>query len=367
MGITRIREAVWTPLVEHLSGADIVLVSPDGALGTLPLGALPGRESGTYLLEDHTLAVVPVPRLLSDVESPSGAPRPSEETGDLLLVGDVDYDAPGTGPDRQRIDGPFVPLPGTEHEVTAIRELVGKRNVRVEFLGRNEATEGRFRSIAPRYRHLHLATHGFFETSEVDDRPGYSSETRAVRGMLGASPFPGVVGRARSGLALSGANHRGDGTGEDGILTSEEIAALALPGVETVVLSACDTGLGTIRGGEGLLGVQRAFHVAGAQTTVATLWKVDDDATRTLMVEFYRRCWDRGTSRVVALREAQLALLRGYDAEAGEIRGLGTKSVPIRTRAASGRLSPYYWAAFQVSGDWRTPPEPSLPLGPPSP
>ena len=124
--------------------------------------------------------------------------------------------------------------------------------------------------------------------------------------------------------------------------------------VEWAVLSACDTGLGKWAGGEGLLGLQRSVQAAGARSVVASLWTVDDDATRALMVEFYRNLWERKMGNLEALRQAQIKMIKDYDPTSGELRGLGSKSVKIKFDGEKpSRLPPYYWAAFQLSGDWR--------------
>jgi CHAT domain-containing protein len=127
------------------------------------------------------------------------------------------------------------------------------------------------------------------------------------------------------------------------------VAELDLSGVELVTLSACETGLGQTAGGEGVLGLQRSIQLAGARTTVASLWGVRDEATRALMVEFYENLWVKQLPRGEALRQAQLTMLReGID------RGLATRG-PHRVAPdeVSGRLPPYFWAAFVLSGDWR--------------
>jgi CHAT domain-containing protein len=109
-------------------------------------------------------------------------------------------------------------------------------------------------------------------------------------------------------------------------------------------LSACETGLGQTAGGEGLLGLQRAFQVAGARTVVASLWKVDDRATRDLMERFYDNLWDREMGKLAALREAQLWMLNERGRRGLDLPDDGT---------APQRLPPFYWAAFVLSGDWR--------------
>src|SRR5262249_38661083 len=114
-----------------------------------------------------------------------------------------------------------------------------------------------------------------------------------------------------SGLVLAGANRTGNDTAEDrGILTAEGLIGLRLEGLELAVLSACETGLGEEGGGEGVYGLQRAFHVAGCRDVSASLWKVDDGATRALMALFYRNLWERKLDAAEALRQAQLTLYR---------------------------------------------------------
>ncbi|HEY9285181.1 MAG TPA: CHAT domain-containing protein, partial [Pyrinomonadaceae bacterium] len=153
----------------------------------------------------------------------------------------------------------------------------------------------------------------------------------------------------RSGLALEGANLRRGTNGEDGILTALEAAGLDLWGTKLVALSACETGVGEVRTGEGVYGLRRALVLAGAESQVMSLWKVSDDATRDLMVAYYKRL-AAGEGRTEALRQVQLEMLRGKSqAGAGGARGLGGQ---LGGRGAD-RGHPYFWAAFIQSGDWR--------------
>ena len=136
----------------------------------------------------------------------------------------------------------------------------------------------------------------------------------------------------RCGLALAGANHAGQITNavaEDGLLTGLEAALLNLQGTELVVLSACDSGSGDVKIGEGVMSLRRAFRIAGAQTVLASHWKVNDRATARLMTEFMRR-WQAGEPRGQAWRQAQLSLLRSPEFS-----------------------NPYFWAAFTLTGQWR--------------
>jgi CHAT domain-containing protein len=129
----------------------------------------------------------------------------------------------------------------------------------------------------------------------------------------------------RSGLALAGANRQR--IGDDGILTALEVAGLDLGGTELAVLSACESGKGEVKNGEGVYGLRRSLVLAGARTLVVSLWKVDDEATKDLMVDFYRRL-SSGAGRSDAMRAAQLAML-----------------------ANPRRADPFYWGAFTVIGD----------------
>lgn len=362
-----LREALWQPLLPHLGDRDTtVLVSADGALGRLPLAALPGRQSDTWLLEDHRLAMIPVPQLLPALTSDDKQTLPKA----MLLVGNVNYDddpeVPGGSPDggqrrEQLLRGAalrsagerFLPLPNTDGEVATIRgileRLLEPRPEEIVRLGESAATEARFRELAPQCLYLHVATHGFFAAPQFQSAETVQAATEpsAARGGL-TTHDAGVAGFAPgllSGLALSGANRQPSAEEDDGILTAEEIASLPLSGVRLVTLSACETGLGKTAGGEGLLGLQRAFQVSGARTTIASYWKVNDLATRLLMERFYRNLWEQGMSKLDALREAQLYYLNHPEA---------LRSARLLDSGETGqRTPPHLWAAFALSGDWR--------------
>jgi len=131
----------------------------------------------------------------------------------------------------------------------------------------------------------------------------------------------------RSGLALAGANLR-KGTGDDGILTALEATGLNLWGTKLVTLSACDTGLGEVKNGEGVYGLRRAFVLAGTESLVMSLWPVSDYVTREMMTAYYKGL-EQGQGRGEALRQVQLAMLRRVD-----------------------RAHPFYWASFIQAGEW---------------
>ena len=144
-------------------------------------------------------------------------------------------------------------------------------------------------------------------------------------------------------LALAGADRPAQGEGDDGILTAYEVSALDLRKVDLVVLSGCETGLGEIAPGEGAVSIQRAFQMAGARATVASLWSVPDEKSKDLMQRFLANYWNGKMSKLEALRAAQLSILHGQS----------NLSAAGNGATSPNRLAPYYWAAFIFSGDWR--------------
>jgi CHAT domain-containing protein/tetratricopeptide (TPR) repeat protein len=381
-----LREEVWLRLEKHLGGANTVLISPDGPLNGLPLAALPGAKPGTFLLHERAFAVLPVPQLLPELLAPR--PRSPGEKPALLLAGGIDFGPGRRGPAEGKSRLPalprFEPLPGMESEVNDLRtqfEDAYPASPRPAILRRALATKAAFLAQAPRSRYLHLATHGFF-AAEFEPAAALAGElvgsgsggvlASLVAAACAAGPAPpgGPGGRpslasARSAgllrgdvrlLAGAAGRHPGLLSGivfagvndpkvpaEDTVLTALEAAELELGNAELVTLSACDTGRGRTAGGEGVLGLQRAFQVAGARSVLASLWKVPDEHTHQLMREFYRRVWsDKPVGKAEALRQAQLWMLEHY-------KGRGLE----RKKGKDAPLSPHYWAAFVLSGDWR--------------
>ncbi len=316
----RVAALVWAPIEPRLGGATTVLVSPDGDLCFLPWGALPGPAAGERLLMTRAFAVIPSGRqLLALAGPPAGTAR-----GGLLVAGGVDY--AGAGPSRavagDRASASFGPLPATEAEAEEAARLFrasfpGEPS---EDLGGAEATVARLAAAMPGKRFLHLATHGFFAPPRSEGASGLQSWEGL--GRAGAAElYPGLL----SGLAWAGAA-RPEASPGAGLMTAEEVSGLDLRGCQLCVLSACETGLGRAAGGEGVLGLQRAFHRAGCRTVVASLWRVDDAATMELMGLFYENLWNGKLPPAEALRRSQLSLLD---------RGRG----------------PALWAGWALSGD----------------
>jgi tetratricopeptide (TPR) repeat protein len=348
-----LKRRIWSALEGHTKGAKAVLVSPDEALAAVPFAALPGNKPGTYLIEDVALAMVPVPRLLPQMlKRPDRANRLKPS---LLVVGDVDYDRAGPSPkadaggrgaplgarrDWGRLGDTFAEVAAVSRSFSALFE-----GGSVTDLSKGKATKARVREALRRVRYAHLATHGFFAHEGVKTAAG----AKEPQGLFGRSGVTGWHPLLVSGVVLAGANKEPKEGEEDGILTALEVSEMELPKLELVVLSACETGLGRSAGGEGLLGLQRAFQVAGARTVVASLWQVDDRASRALMADFYAAAWDTDKiiSRAEALRQAQLKMLKDGAARGGIVKLKVPKGKP------APRLPPYYWAAFVLSGDWR--------------
>lgn len=354
-----LRSRLWGPLEPHLEGVSSLQISPDGVLALLPLGALPGKSPASYLLEDYAISLAPVPQLLAQV-----SPKEHKTAPSLLVLGDVDYGAsPGdTSPElvsrsayRGGDGSSFADLDETGPEIDAIAQRFHRTWPKASitrFTGA-DATEGRVKPALSSHSILHLSTHGFaFADPTEADTERRADMLTGLEGMAGQSA---IDPRSRVGLALAGANHPLEIGLDDGTLTALEVNALDLRGVELVVMSACETAIGTDARGEGMLGLQRAFQAAGARTTISSLWKVEDRATRLLMERFYQNLWTRNVSKQLnkrdALREAQRWMLREgkgqLDPEHRGVKGMWKRL----TRGGIPTLSPLYWAAFQVAGE----------------
>jgi CHAT domain-containing protein len=225
-------------------------------------------------------------------------------------------------------------------------------------LGGAQASVAAVLAALPRVRCAHLATHGFFPDAsfrsafQVDPRLFQRSQCGERVGAGARSPL------VMTGLVFAGAN-RTDTPGR-GIVTGEALVDLDLSGLELAVLSACETGLGDVAGGEGTFGLQRAFHLAGTRDVVASLWKVPDRPTAALMALFYQNFWDRDLPPVEALRQAQLEIYRHPDKVAELAAGFrgkfvevpGAEETPVKP-GADGKAHPRLWAAFTLSGPGR--------------
>jgi CHAT domain-containing protein len=286
------------------------------------------------------------------------APKPieDEQTKIELLAARQPETARGRG------DG-WKELPGTLAELNAVTMLAGRRTV-LRLEGAGAGTAQLLRDL-PRARWAHIATHGFFAHPSVPSvlQPDPKLFSFVGRERVGAGLRNPLV---LSGLVLAGANRPStdlDASTHDdmGILTAESIAGLPLQDLELVVLSACESGLGLVGGGEGVYGLQRAFHLAGAHNVVASLWQVDDQATAALMAIFYDQLWREHKPPIEALRTAQLRLYHHPECigELNKLRGTPDFDKYVqrpdpgtnKSQPAGAQHAPIEkWAAFVLSG-----------------
>lgn len=316
---------VMQPLRPLFGDAAQLLLSPDGELNLIPFEALID-EQDRYLVEQYSFTYLTSGRDLLRMQGPrAGGGKP-------LVVANPSFGEPPTEPigrqaaslRRRSVTAAhdlsevyFAPLSGTAREAEIIKSIFPESEL---MLGAG-ATEAALKRVAtPRL--LHIATHGFFLEDPVTTTTG--NAPTAARSVTGQNANPLL----RSGLALAGANLHGDGTGDDGIMTALEASGLNLWGTKLVVLSACNTGLGEVRNGEGVYGLRRAFVLAGAESLVMSLWPASDYATRNLMINYYKNL-KLGLGRGQALRQVQLDLLK-----------------------RNKKLHPFYWANFIQSGEW---------------
>jgi len=315
-----------------------LLIAPDGSLNLMPFAALVD-EGNRYLIERYTISYLTSGRDLLRLQTS----QPSKSAP--LVVADPLFGRMANAATRRsgnsgsppaghqvasQSDPPrifFQPLPGTKSEALAIKAILPQASM----LLRQQATEAALKRVrSPRV--LHIATHGFFLSDPEEQEP----ETQNVLGndLLRASDLRLNRWAAhirnpllRSGLALSGANREKKGD-DDGLLTALEVAGLDLWGTKLVALSACDTGLGKIKVGEGVQGLRRALVLAGSESQVMSLWTVSDERAKDVMIPYYKAL-RRGEGRAEGLRQVQLRMLRSKDLH-----------------------HPFYWAAFIQSGEW---------------
>jgi len=346
-------QLILAPLSEHLDGTHHWILSPDSELWLVPWGALPLKD-GAYAVEKHRISHVISGR---DLVTPPFQGKVKRDASVIMADADFDIDpkeaatltakllgkqppvgdGPRSGPDDPQskrsaaLIGRVGRLPGTAAEASAVKPKLQAYAGEEPWVYRGKnALEGVFKAFhSPKV--VVLSTHGFFlEDQEVQaaerPAPGDKEPTLTKDGKLPENPL------LRCGLLLAGCNERARASGkqEDGVLTGLEIVGCDLRGTELVVLSACETGLGQVRNGEGVAGLRQAFQLAGAQTVVASLWQVSDRDTALLMSDFFDSL-AKGKSKAEALREAQLKRIKAH-------------------RDRDGAAHPFFWAAFTLTG-----------------
>lgn len=317
-----------------------IYFSPDGIYHSINISTLLNPTSGKYLLEEKEIRIITNPRdLLTSADN-----RQNESIACLLgyPAYNLEKDKRHEFSKRERWDADFSPmlkptrheafeeLPGTKKEIENISATLLTSGWKVKaMLGENALEENIKNLQKPRV--LHLATHGFFQ-------PDSGKENNAM---------------LYSGLLLSGANKtlagESDENVEDGILTAYEAMNLNLDNTDLVVLSACETGLGEVKNGEGVYGLQRAFKVAGAKTIIMSLWKVDDEATQELMVSFYRH-WLSSDAQGPS-KSPPRGDLKGPPSGGGLGGAKRSAFLKAQQELKAKYPHPYFWGAFVMVGE----------------
>ena len=346
----RLYNTVFLPIERALGDRQHIYLSPDGNLNLIPFEIFYNPDTG-FLIESYTFNYV------SSGRDMLGYGETKETGNKALLIGDPDFDMriakasvvektaefklkQNTIAHRSILirDLHFDRLPGTREEVQTIQSLLGKDQTEI-YTGK-EANEEVLRMMkAPKI--LHLATHGFFLKDIEFSLLKSPSSNRGVsvvksnkknlpiQRMKIENPF------LQSGFALAGANNALKSRGSinfDGVVTAEKILDLKLMGTDMVVLSACNTGVGEVKRGEGVFGLRRAFTQAGAKSLVMSMWSVPDKETKELMVEFYKNILSGKMNRCQALKQAVL------------------KEMKV-VKKRYGHTNPFFWGAFVFMGE----------------
>jgi CHAT domain-containing protein/tetratricopeptide (TPR) repeat protein len=328
---------IIAPLEHTIKQDSHIFISADGQLQLLPFELL--TSGGNYLTEKHEISYLSSGRDLLEFHQPT-----STTENKAIIYAAPDYDS---SPEAQTIDMfatvnkdgrqtltrgpsdrseclavPFDPLPATKIEGDAVANLIPKNsNMAVNLYSSTAASERLVKNIQTPPRILHLATHGYFCPNAEFADINFLTENPLLY----------------SGLALAGANRtitgewNSESSSEDGILTALEASGLNLVGTDLVVLSACQSGIGEVINAEGIYGLRRAFHQAGAETIIMSLYDVPDEETMILMLRFYNN-WLSGSSKASALREAALSVLE-------------------ERRNSHGSAHPLYWGGFILVGN----------------
>jgi CHAT domain-containing protein/Tfp pilus assembly protein PilF len=292
----------WARIEAGLTGKTTIYFSPDGVYNQINLNTLK-KADGSFVINQFDLVIVGNSKDLIGYKNKKVAAAKKN----AFLLGFPEYG--GTA---------VAALPGTKIEIDGVSRTLKASGYQVSQYTQLQATEKQLKSVkGPSL--VHIATHGYFMKDVDGGGVGVASENAKNNPLL------------RSGILLAGASKTISGeqipnleSNDNGVLTAYEAMNLNLEGTDLIVLSACETGLGDVKSGEGVYGLQRAFLVAGADAMIMSLWKVDDAATQQLMTNFYTN-WTKGGSKLKAFKQAQLQLMTKFK-------------------------EPYYWGAFVMMG-----------------
>jgi CHAT domain-containing protein len=327
---------LWQPIDSLLTDVSTVYYSPSGLLNRINIAAIATPTPRQRLLDKYTQLVQL--RSTREIVMPQ---EPITYTKQALLMGGIEYNLDSlvyrrvnAGYKQNRGDNALSlpntqgktsirPLPATKTEINSVQTLMQAQQWRADTLKDLRASEEAFQFYATQKpRVIHLATHGFFLEDTLTRRKRDENLRFDKEPNLLTSGDP----MQRSGLILAGGNHAWQGKTPisdqaDGLLTASEIGAMVLNNTELAVLSACETGLGDVKGSEGVFGLQRAFKMAGVKYLLMSLWSVNDEIANLFMQQFYENWLTNKTS----IREAYQSTVKQF-----------RKSNP----------EPYNWAAF---------------------
>jgi len=309
---------IWSPIEEELEGVKTIYFSPEGSLHKVSFAAL-SSEDNAFLSDRYDLV-----QLSSTGEILHSSPFKLRQNSKATLFGGVKYSTDKT----EHVIWTY--LPGSLSEIDSIKSALPDK-MDVDFFSKADATEENFKAAASESQFLHLASHGFFypdpELVREQTKKELDEENVNFRGGIVNYGIWNFVNNKnplmRSGVVLAGANDVWDRDvfeeGEDGVLSAQEVTTLNMRNTDLLVLSACETGLGDIKGSEGVYGLQRAFKMAGVRYLIMSLWQVPDKETAEFMSLFYKNLFELKDIRA-AFASTQKVMRAKYD--------------------------PYFWAAF---------------------
>ncbi|RLD40080.1 MAG: hypothetical protein DRI89_12760 [Bacteroidetes bacterium] len=319
---TELYNLIWKPMAESLKGAGKVFISPTGLLHKISFSAI-AKEQNIYLCDVYDIEVKSSTGKITENRSASFGGDFKQATA--TLFGGITYDTDST---ESNI---WTYLEGTKTETEKIEKILEKKLGKLNYFSNTTATEEEFKKMASNSTILHIATHGFFypDPAEIQKEIAENVEYGEVSFRGGSRGF-GVNSFVknrnplmRSGLVFYGANDvwskQNEGSNDDGVLTAQEVANIDMRKTDLVVMSACETGLGDIKGSEGVYGLQRAFKMAGVDFIIMSLWQVPDKETEEFMTLFYKK------------------LLKQKDIKQAFV----TTQTKMRKK-----YDPYFWAAF---------------------
>ena len=371
---TSISKLVWEPLAGYLEGVQNIYFAPSGELYNIGIEYLLHWSGEGRMTDKWSMYRLSSTRQLAMIKEKKSRKLASVyggvkyDTNEELLVADSrkyrsterSYgDELFSIGDSLNLRAGASYLPATKIEAEEINKTLGQKKIVTNLLIDTLATEGALKNLSGKKQNLlHIATHGFYWTEK---EAKYRGDLDFLMINDNIPKYGEDKALTRSGLLFAGANIALMGKKlpegvDDGILTAKEISQLDLRGLDLVVLSACQTGLGEIKG-DGVFGLQRGFKKAGANSLLMSLWKVDDEATRLLMTQFYKNLTS-GMSKYESLKQAQ-KYVREYEVEV-EVKSDARPSVSAHAKEqaqqnasrektykkAKKYQDPYYWAAF---------------------